>query len=93
MSDTSRYGKYYWCIKVTKDLSKDGEIFVMADEVKSQKGVLFCTRKVVDDNSQEIKDQINLAIASGKWLAVYAASVMDGAAVAVEFWEGEVKRD
>jgi hypothetical protein len=38
-------------------------------------------------------DQINLAVASGKWLAVYAASVWDGAPVAVDHWAGEVVAD
>jgi hypothetical protein len=35
---------------------------------------------------------INLAIAPGHWTAVFAASCMDGSAVAVHHWKGEVVR-
>lgn len=79
---TARYGAYYWCIK-TK-LSKSGEIYVMADEA------------VVRDNGALVmlgKNGTNLAIASGQWTACYAASLLDGSAVAVEHWDGEVKRE
>ena len=33
-----------------------------------------------------------LALAAGKWTAYYAASCLDGSAVAVQHWAGEVER-
>jgi hypothetical protein len=33
-----------------------------------------------------------LALAAGKWTAFYAAACMDGSAVAVQRWPGEVER-
>jgi hypothetical protein len=76
------YGKYYWCIK--SGLSKDGEIYVYADIA------------TVNDNGDLILSQdsgvINLSVAKGSWNACFAASVIDGSAIAVEHWEGEVKR-
>lgn len=79
------YGAYYWCVKT--DLSESGEIYVYADAVRCEPtgGVLFVSRQ--DDG-----ECINLALAAGKWTAVFAASVLDGHAVAVEHWEGEVVR-
>jgi len=85
MSETSSYGRYYWCVK--SDLSEDGEIYVYSDEVRVTPtgGVLFVSAK---DGTEHVR----LALAPGKWSAVYAASVMDGSAVAVERWKGEVER-
>jgi hypothetical protein len=36
------------------------------------------------------KDHPVLVVPAGSWSGVYAASVLDGSAVAVEHWEGEV---
>ncbi len=96
MSDTTRYGRYYWCAKVTTDLCEAGEIYVMADEVRVETdgSVHFLHTWVpetgdVDDGRRSYQ---NLILAAGKWSAVFAASVIDGAAVAVEIWKGEVER-
>ena len=35
---------------------------------------------------------VNLAFAKGQWLVTYAASFLDGSALAVDHWEGEVVR-
>ena len=79
------YGRYYWCVKT--DLSGDGEIYVFADVVRYQDGaVLFLSQR------EDGKEQINLALPSGKWAAVFAASCLDGHAVAVERWRGEIVR-
>jgi len=87
MRDTTQYGNYYWCVKVTKDLSPNGEIYVMADEVKVEDGtLLFLRHKKEPVESREI----NLIIPALKWTAVFAASLMDGHAVAVEHWAGEI---
>jgi hypothetical protein len=81
----ARYGQYYWCVK--SDLSEDGEIYVYADAVRYEAGgVLFVARQ--DDGGE----RINLALAAGQWTAIFAASCLDGHAVAVEHWKGEVAR-
>ena len=81
---TSDAGRYYWCAKVTKDLSPDGEIYVFADDVVLTDGAAVFLR------DSDGKQYPNLVISAGKWSAVFAASVMDGHAVAVEHWAGEV---
>ncbi len=87
MINASRYGDLYWCAKVTKDLSSSGEIYVMGDEIKVENGALIFLR-----NKKEpvLSKEINLIIPAQKWTAVFAASVMDGHAVAVEHWPGEI---
>lgn len=88
MSNTSKYGDRYWCVKVIKDLSKDREIYLHAEKVITENGALIFLGK----------SQFNgeffpvLVISRDCWFAVYAASVVDGAAVAVEYWTGEVSR-
>jgi hypothetical protein len=85
----SDYGSFYFCVKT--DLSENGEIYVMADEVQfiPSGGVLFIGRHCDGD---EKDDRTNLALAPGHWTAVYAASCFDGHAVAVEHWKGEIQR-
>lgn len=88
MSQPSNYGRFYWCVKVPRDLSKDGEIYLMADDVMFEQGALrFVQRREEAGKSVE---RVNLLIPAGKWQAVHAASVIDGSAVAVEHWAGEV---
>jgi len=83
-SGCEKYGDLYWCVKVIESVSPDGEVYIYADEVKTtQDGSLWLIGK---------KGHPNLVLPSGKWLACYAASVIDGAAVAVEHWKGEVVR-
>ena len=82
-SGPEKYGRFYWCVKVTTDIAPDGEIYVMADEAKvTECGALLFLQE--NDNST------NLALAPGKWLAYFAASFLDGHAVAVERWTGEI---
>jgi hypothetical protein len=92
MTGPERYGQYYWCVK-TK-LSKSGEIYIHADrmEFTATGGIIFRA----DPESDEV-DVIQtttpiLAIAAGQWAAVFAASCLDGHAVAVDHWDGEVVR-
>jgi hypothetical protein len=86
MMGCEKYGQYYWCVKTP--LSGSGEIYVHADEARIlPDGTLSLNR--MDDG---VVKYVNLAIAPGQWTALYAASVLDGAAVAVEHWEGEVSR-
>jgi len=89
MRNTAKYGKYYWCIKVIPNISPDGEVYLMADRVDT----------TPDGSIRFIHDRddgtscINLLLASGKWIAVYAASVLDGSAIAIEYWKGEIVND
>jgi hypothetical protein len=86
MAEPEKYGKSYWCLKTP--LSPKGEIYVHADEVEftPSGGVIFCCHREGRRAFQ------NLAVAAGQWQACFAASVMDGATIAVEHWEGEVVR-
>jgi len=71
-----RYGEYYWCIGLV-----DGtEIHVHADDLRFYDGALILER-VKEDRST-----VNMAFAAGRWSFIYAASVIDGGAVAVEHW-------
>lgn len=89
MPGPESYGRFYWCVKVPKGVSKDGEIYVHADsvEIAASGAVLFMQNEAKDRPRQP-----TLVLAAGMWSAFYAASVLDGAAVAVEHWEGEVSR-
>lgn len=84
MTNPENYGRFYWCAKVNASAAPSGEIYVYADSVNVVCGALVFTR-----HSEHGR---NLIIAPGLWRAVYAASCLDGAAVAVEHWEGEVQR-
>lgn len=90
VTGTARYGDFYWCVKVPKTISDDGDIYVMADSIEvHQDGSLWCIGHSVKDES---KKQPVLVLAAGSWLVTYAASLLDGAAIAVEHWSGEVSR-
>lgn len=81
LEGAARYGRFYWCVK--SDLSPEGEIYLHADRVEflpSGAVVFHCDQWGYP----------NMAFAAGQWTAVYAASVIDGHAVAVEIWKGEV---
>jgi len=95
MSGTERYGRYYWCIKVPKTVSQNGEIYVMADEVKFENGTAVFiggSRGRKQEGATPKTPQVVLALNPRSWTAVYAASVIDGSAIAVEHWKGEVER-
>jgi hypothetical protein len=78
----SCHGRNYWCIKT--DLSSDGEIFVIADQLNvTSAGALIASRSQAQ--------AIGLILAPGTWTAAYAASTEDGSPVAIEHWEGEVE--
>jgi hypothetical protein len=91
-SGTQRYGQYYWCIK--SRLSPDGETYVMADRIEvTTAGVLIAwggCRPEKGETPQE--QQVMLSLAPQQWSACFAASLIDGAAVAVEHWKDEVVR-
>jgi hypothetical protein len=92
MSEPSNYGRTYWCVKT--NLSKDGEIYVHADRLEMREGTLFFfgSHRREESDRPPGPEGILLMIAAGHWRAVYAASGIDGSAVAVQHWEGEVIR-
>ena len=79
LTGTAKYGNYYFCVKTS--LSADGEIYVMADSVEiTSSGILVFWRERTEGKT------LNLSIAAGKWEAVFAASLVDGAPLSVEHW-------
>jgi hypothetical protein len=88
VSNPTYYGKYYWCVKTGESAS--GEIYVWADTMTvTPHGDLLCLGSHGSDGSD---GYAVLALAAGHWRTFYAASCIDGAAVAVEHWAGEVCR-
>ena len=84
MSETTQYGGLYWCARVMVAYAQDGEIHVVADQVKvDNSGTLLFLRN---------DGLVNLALAPGTWWAVFAASPLDGKPVAVERWTGVVRK-
>jgi hypothetical protein len=52
------YGRYYWCIKTTSDISSNGEIYVMADDVVvTEAGAL----EAYASNEERVRRYTNLA--------------------------------
>lgn len=87
MSESKNYGQFYWCVKVPKSISLNGEIYVWADLVRiDQSGCLIFVRCDSDES-----DQINLALPPGNWISIFSASIFDGHAIACEHWKGEVE--
>lgn len=78
------HARNYWCIKTS--LSDDGEIFVSADQLDVTGGGALIA------SHNHPRNRITLILAPGTWSAAYAASTDDGLALAIEHWEGEVKR-
>jgi hypothetical protein len=82
---------------VKTKLSKSGDIYVNADRVEftPSGGVIFWSDPAARSEEHDDFSQAtipNLTIAAGQWMAVYAASCLDGSAIAVDHWEGEVIR-
>lgn len=90
----ARCGDAYWCIKVPPSVSQSREIYVYADDLTVTPTGDLLVRGGYRDGNGKIPDKaiVVLALAAGKWTAFYAASLMDGAAVAVQHWAGEVER-
>ena len=82
MSNSDSYGKYYWCVRV----NDKEEVYAFADIVNNVNGTLFLLSEEKDEATKETKVTVNLAFAPGHWQTIYAASVLDGGAVAVEHW-------
>lgn len=93
--NTGRYGNYYWCVKSA--LSENGDIYIMADRVQVlPDGTLVFEQLATHDTKRDTPPKpldaplITIAFAPGQWKAFFAASLFDGAAVAVEHWKGEI---
>jgi len=76
----SQRGRWLWCVIVTKDVASDGRIFVSADDVRTTADGAVAFVRVPHGDRPE---RVELLIPAGKWRAVYAASIVDGRAVAV----------
>ncbi len=76
---TMKYGQYYWHVRTPQE-----EIHLMADavEVKPDGSLAFLGRFQGEGDLRP-----NMILAPGQWLAVHAASAIDGGAIAVEHWE------
>lgn len=86
MSEAKNYGQYYWCVKVFPDLSREGEIYLFAEEVNIHTdGSLVFLRAAPPGKPRSPV----FVFAGGQWIAFYAASVLDGRPVAVEHWTEE----
>lgn len=73
MSDAAlkKHGKLYWRI-----VGEVGDIHLYADRVQFVDGAAIFTQG----------DELRFAAASGEWRHIYAASCLDGGAIAVEHW-------
>lgn len=73
---------HYWCIKT--DLSKSGEIKLEAESVTiSDCGSL---------NFYNEKGRMVFSLSSGNWDCFYAVDPTDHVPLAIEYWEGELRR-
>lgn len=87
-SNAQRYGRYYWCVKT--DQAPKGEIYLHADELEIVAGALVFWGGAREEGAEPTRRYVVLTIGAGAWSAAFAASCMDGHAIAVEHWEGEV---
>jgi hypothetical protein len=81
------YGDLYWCVKVPRSVAKSGEIYLYAKALDIQQGHLVA---VANDRNDGTPRPPLFAMAPGRWIAYYGASVIDGSAVCVEHWAGEL---
>lgn len=76
----SDHGRYYWCVETDVDV-----IWLFADDAEvTYNGDLLFLKKYEDDWE---KSTVNFAFPNGKWIRFFAASVIDGGAVALEHRE------
>lgn len=81
------YGRFYYCVLVSSGLGEGNEVYVFGDQVVvGRSGELLVFRGVNGER------RLNLLVAPGYWRAVFAASVLNAAPVAVVRglgWEAE----
>jgi hypothetical protein len=95
LSDEHHYGQFYWCIGVDKSLGTGKtrtEIYLYADGFTvGGSGELIMMGGYRADHGEKVENQLPvLVIPAGLWKYAYAASCLDGAAVAVTKWDGQV---
>ena len=85
MAEASEFGKFYWCIKVPEAIGATGQIYLYADrvEITASGEALFWRGPGLGEQ----QDHLNFALARGCWLVVFAASMIDHQAVAIQHWE------
>ena len=83
---TDLKGTYYWCVRVTEDVSVDGEMYLTADTCRIHPNgeLVFYGHR---NEEVEGDRMVNFALAPGKWHFAYAASALDGDSVAVDHWK------
>lgn len=82
--EAGQYGRRYWCIGLSDQ--EHTEIYVYADGIESADGSL-CAWRRESDGGDLVK---TLGFAAGQWAFFYAASVLDGHAVAAMHWPGQI---
>ena len=86
MTEPMEFGKFYWCVTVPSAIARAGQIYLYADrvEVTPAGDVLFWRAPGIGEQ----QDHLNLSLARGCWYTVFAASMLNNQAVAVQQWEG-----
>ncbi|KOV66567.1 hypothetical protein ADL00_17260 [Streptomyces sp. AS58] len=79
MIERGQYGNWYYGIRL--DDGNETEVNVHGDELEFKDGSLIVWR-IKDDGTR----LVNVAFAPGQWAYLFAASLLDGHAVAVEHW-------
>ena len=79
MTEPHDYGNYYWKLR-----TRDSDIWIHADTVEVLPSGALVFLRVKKDGSATPQ---NFIVAPGEWQSVYAASVIDGGAVAVMHWD------
>ena len=90
-ADASRHGRNYYCVS----LYDDREVYLFADEVLFHENgdLIFKGRPAAEEGEAPTPDaapQVLMAFAPSQWSFVYAASVVDGTAIAVAHWPEQV---
>jgi len=80
MSTANEYGVHYWCV------TGDGEsVFVYADRMEvTACGALVAWGGYRKEGGHAVREQQLWAAAAGQWKTFFAASLLDGRAVAIE---------
>lgn len=100
MTGPENYGQLYWCVGL-----EDGtEVYLHADDVEVKEGALIFSGDFYLNAQDEMamsagypdyrkpsgNAYAKLGFAPNAWRFFYAASVLDGSAVAVNRWPGQI---
>jgi hypothetical protein len=86
---TTNYGVRYWCVKT----AKNEDVYFHADRVECTPNgdLIGWGGHSANSDRGDVDLQVVLSLAAGRWIMVYAASCIDGGAVAVEHWDAPRK--